>query len=1037
MSARRYLSLMFADLVGFTSLSERLEPEALGELLASYQACLADIIGRHGGHLVSCFGDGALAYFGFPSAHENDAERAVLAGLEICDRVKRLETDPPLQGAKLAVRVGLHTGLVVVGPTLLGGITQSDDVVGMAANIAHRVQSLAAPNTVFVSGDTMSLLGGLFDATTIGRQTLRGLSTPIAVHRILGRRQDANRSQGRLLRGAVRLVGRKAALEQLDDLWAKTAHRGCTVVQVLGEPGIGKTRLVQEFCSRLALPPQHIMLASCSELFATSPLHPVIQILRTRLGARPDHRPEDLRDRLRPFLAERGLTTEADLAAACALLGLDPAAAQPQGGQGRTRQFTLVAALVERVVRSGPSVLWIDDVHWLDPSSAELLGEMVQRLSDAPLMVIMTQRRLTSVQGLPPIHETIHLHSLQRHDALELTRSVPGAESLNPDLLRQIADAADGVPLFLEQLILFVLGQQGQGQARGQTRGQVQDQGQHRGPANALHVPLSLSEMMASRLDRVPGGRAFALAASCIGRTFDAALVARLLALSPADTDAITQRLVDAELLVAGPDPDQYLFRHALLHRAAYDATMRADRQKHHAAIHAALTDPASAWTAPPELLAHHLTEAGAGAAACAAWIDAGSHASRQSAHAEALVHLEQAAALLAPLPPATRTPLELKMLVTSVAPLSARHGSASRVLELCCRRGLDLSLETGPSRVVFPFLYGHCTVLMSRASAPEALQLARSFIHLAEREHNLVGQVIARRLAGMAAMMTGDFAGAKRDVELSLALYDTAARPSATETYGHDALVFGGSLLGLVRFCMGDTDTGVEDGLDALDNADELRHPHSIAIATGYASWILALSGSPIAMNQEARRLIRISEEHRLGVFESIGWALLGWSLCLEGELDQGTVVLRRALAELDRAEFGMGVPGYIAVLADAERRRGRLDEARQLAAQALATVSPGNRWLEPEVRRVAALLETLPQAIASLQVAADLARDQANVVFEQRCLQDLVDRADGPARAQAAARLERLALPHDLALRVAQHKRLARSSAAASGRF
>ena len=1030
MTARRYLSLMFVDLVGYTALSEQCIPEALGEFVAGYQALISEIITGHGGYLVSCWADGALAYFGFPSAHENDAERAVLAALACVQRIRGLDLPWPLEAQPLAARAAIHTGLVVIGPKSMPGDAQGNDVFGAAANIASRLQALAPPDGVLVSGETMSLVKGLFEAEPLGYRTVRGVKRPVAVYRIAGPRTDASRAQGRLLRGAVQFVGRATELDRLETLWHQAAARGCIVVRILGDPGIGKTRLANELCERLALRPPHLLLASCIELFASTPLYPAAQIVRARVGVGAAHSPDDVRRLLRLFLRDRGLA-DADYAAAAGLLGLGTAAAD-EGQQARTRQFNLVASLLERVARAGPSVLWIEDVHWIDPSSAELLRELVGRFRADPtpeppqlgtdaadarrdfspqLLVLMTQRRGHAVEGLPTIDETVCLDALSPGNASALARSVPGADSLPDDQLTRAVEAADGVPLFLEQLILFMLNEHFSGPRL----------------SDAPQIPVSLSEMLSNRLDRIPGARSFALVAACVGRSFELGLVAHVLAIPVEDAALIAQSLVGSLVLQRGPEGSgQYLFQHALLHRAAYEANLRREQQRTHLAIHAALADPTSGWTAPLEVLAYHLTQAGEPARACAAWIEAGAHASRASANVEALDHLKRAEELLGTMRGSAGVALlEMKMLATRVAPLVALCGSASAQLETCCRRGLQLALDAALFDAAFPFLYGLCTVLMARANTHEGLSLARSFIQLAERGDHVVGRIIAHRMTAMALLMAGDLPSASQELERSLALNEAAGRPSGTGLYGHDARVSGGALLALVRFCLGDVERGSRLAVEALENADALRHPHSSAIAIAHAGWVLALAGAADLLNAEARRLIRVSQDHRLGAFEEVGWALLGWALCLDGELDQGIVVLQRALANLDRTDFGIAVPGYRATLADAQRRRGRLVEARQLTRQTLATLSSSNPWLEPEVRRVAALLEPPDRAAALLREAAAIARAQSNLLFEHRCLQDLIA-VDPAARDGLAERLP--AVPTDLAERLRRHHRFRR---------
>jgi class 3 adenylate cyclase/tetratricopeptide (TPR) repeat protein len=1014
---RRYLTTLFADLVGYTALSERLDPELLRDLQLQYQELTRDIMERYGGFVAAYSGDGALVYFGYPTAHENDAERGVRAALELIEGVVKLDVSVGLAPPEaLSARIALNTGLVVVGPEIASLGRSVQGVVGESVNIAARLQAEAEPNTVVVSGATRELIDGLFDFQPLGPRPIRGLSRAISVHRVLGPRFGGGRAVGHWRRGAVRLIGRRASLDRLAAQWQHVVRQSrCRVVHVVGEAGLGKSRLVLELCETLALPDSQILQANCLEMFSSTPLYIAAGPLWTRAGIRADDSDGARRDKITAFLSARGMESPEAVETLAGLLGValtgTPAAAQLPPTEVKRRQFALIIGLIGRIARTGPTLLWIEDTHWLDPSSVELLPQLIEELRETPLLVVLTRRSFPAGPELPEAADEIVLSPLSPPECLELARAVPGAQALPEQLLSEAVSSSDGIPLFIEQLVISLVSQ-------------VRDPARGGSRSGTPTVPLTLSEMLSERLDRLPGGRRIVQAAACIGRTFTPGFLAAVLDEEASALREPLDALVGAEILRRqGDDATEFEFRHALLLRVAYESILQADRRAWHTRIAALSRSGQDLGPALPEVMAHHLTAAGEIAAAIESWLAAGMRAAHRSAHVEALEHLGRGLGLLDQVQEgARRRDFEIKLQAARIGPIIATLSPSSSEMGACCRRGLELCFDGEPSPLVFPLLFGQFSFLIGRARVGEALELAKLFLTLAERNAYMPGRVIGHRLVAMTQLGLGDLHGAREAVERSLQLYVPERDGAATDLFGQNTHVHGSALLSSALFCLGEIDTAFRVGIEALRAADELRHPLSTAIALAYVGgWVFGLSGAADILMQQARRLIRISEQHRLRVFGHYGEAMLGWALCQQGNFEQGIAALEQANAALAVAEWRISEAVFLAILADAKRRCGLLSEARALSDRALSAVRVSDRWLEPEVLRIAALIVAEaahgdPSGPALARQAVASARRMGSPVFELRCLETLNALTDASERAEIEARLGQLAAFRDL---------------------
>jgi len=1023
-SEHRFLTIEFIDLVGFTDLAEQLDPEELGLLLRRYQLLALTTMERFGGFVAQAFGDGLLVYFGYPAAHGNDAERALLAALALLRGLRDLDTN--VHGRtipKLEVRIGVHSGLVMIAQELVTSPGSSGyGAVGEAVNLSARLQVEVPSGGIAISQETASIVEGLFECKSLGPKVIKGLSRKVEVYQVVRALPDTQRTESRLRRGAARMVGREAAIERILARWKVTRDESrCQTVAVVGDAGLGKTRLMLELSSRPEFADATLLQLQCHEIFASTPLYPIRVFLRGRAGLTADDEESVRLDKISAYLDEIGRNTQENRDLIASLLGVGAsdsgkaAAATPQ--LLKQKQFQLIGSIFDQAARARPVILWIDDAHWLDPSSAELLRDIVAASAKLPVLAALTMRPFPKGPALLEVDETVRLELLGLEDCLELTRSVPGAGGLSAEMILTAVEAAEGVPFFLEQLVISLLDQESRAPA----------------PHRRLGVPLMLAELMSERLDRRPGARRVAQASACIGGAFTLDFLLALLK----DETQVRERLealVEAEILLpkrAGAEI-RYEFRHALLQRMAHESMIQTERRAMHARVVDVLRNAAAGEPAIPEVLAYHLTEAGAVPEAVAAWLRAGVAADRRSAHVEAVEHIRNGLGLLDKIPdPGSRRQFELNLQASMMGSLLASQSATSPELAACCERGLQLCEEGAAVPMVFPFAFGQFTFVNCRGRTSEAISLARQFISRAEGGGFDSERVIGHRMLGQALLAKGDAAGAKTALERSLALYVPERDAATTHLYGQNTEVHTKSLLSVTYLCLGDVDIALETGLDALRTADAIRHPHSTAIPMVYVGgWLFWLCGAAEQMLTVGKGLLALAEQHRLYGFRAHAGAFIGWALCQLGNPEEGMAMMAKAIAALDAVQFRLSVAGHVANLADVQRRVGRLAEATATCERAMELMPEGCQWLEAELRRVHALVAAelaptdLDRAESLLRGAVKCAQDYGFAVLERRCLVSLVQFLDsaGCPDATVESRLGELAHLADLDRRVAR---------------
>jgi class 3 adenylate cyclase/predicted ATPase len=641
---RRQVTVMFSDLVGSTALSARVDPEDLREVISAYQKCVAGTVQRFGGFVAKYMGDGVLVYFGYPQAHEDDAERAVRAGLELVRAVGDLTTHAPLQ-----TRVGIATGLVVVGDLIGSGAAQEQSIVGETPNLAARLQGIAEPNRVVIAESTRRLLGNLFELEDLGAQDLKGIAGPVRAWAALRASSAEGRFEALHAGGLTALVGREEELELLLRRWSQAKTGEGQVVLLSGEAGIGKSRLTAALLERLAAEPHTRLRYFCSPQHTDSAFYPIISNMERAAGLAHDDTPQARLDKLDALLAQTSTSPE-DAALFAEMLSLPndgryPALAlSPE--QRRQRTLEALTAQVAGLASQQPVLMIFEDAHWTDPTSLEAFGRTVDRIKTLQVLLIVTFRPEFNPPWVGQSRVTgVTLNRLGEREAAAIIVRLVGNKDLPADVMAEIVERTDGIPLFVEEMTKAVLEAEGEGEAR-RTAGAV--------PSPALAVPASLHASLMARLDRLGPAKGVAQVGAAIGREFSHPLLAAVTRKPEAELGSALDRLIDAGLLFRQGVPPHatYLFKHALVQDAAYGTLLREPRRALHGHIAETLEGEfAEIAESQPELLARHYTEAGLIEKAVSFWRTAGQRSLARSALLEGVEQLKRALDQIATLP--------------------------------------------------------------------------------------------------------------------------------------------------------------------------------------------------------------------------------------------------------------------------------------------------------------------------------------------------------------------------------------------------
>ena len=955
---RRQVTVMFSDLVGSTALSARMDPEDLREVISAYQKCVAETVQRFGGFVAKYMGDGVLIYFGYPQAHEDDAERAVRAGLELVAAVGGLKTHAPLQ-----TRVGIATGLVVVGDLIGSGASQEQAIVGETPNLAARLQGVAEPNSVVIAESTRKLLGNLFELEDLGAQDLKGISGPVRAWAALRPASVESRFDALHASGLTELVGREEELELLMRRWSKAKTGEGQVVLLSGEPGIGKSRLTAALLERVASEPHTRLRYFCSPQRTDSAFFPIISQMERAAHFEHDDTVQVKLDKLDVLLTQSS-TPRQDAALLSEMLSLPNDGRYPvlevTPQQRRQKMLETLQAQVETFARKSPVLMIFEDAQWADPTSLELFGRGVNRIANLPVLLLITFRPEFEPPWIGQPHVTsLTLNRLTRREVDAMIERVAGNKPMPANIRQEIVERTDGIPLFVEEMTKAVLEAESQHAAERIAAGIL---------SSAVAVPATLHASLMARLDRLGGSaKEVAQIGATIGREFSHALLAAVAGKPDAELEAALNRIVGAGLIFRQGVPPHatYLFKHVLVQDAAYGTLLREPRCALHGRIAETLESQfADIAESQPELLARHWTEAGLIEKAASLWGKAGQRSLERSASVEAAGQLSRALDQMATLPSTSALRGdEIKFQIALANALMHTKGYAARETKAAVERARLLieraeALGEPPEDplLVFSVLYSLWVANYVAFNGDMMREIAAQFLGFAEKQGKTVPLMLAHRLVGMTLLHTGEVAEARAHFEQAIALYHPTEHRALATRFGQDVRMAALCYRSVALWVLGYPEAALADTAHALRDAREIGHAATLMYALLHATTIHVFCGNYSAATAPLDEAVALAEEKGALFWKAIGMITQGFILAMTSKASDAVRVITSGITALRSTGATTWLPCYLTYLARACAVLDQFDDARCSMGEAMAAIeTTKERWCEAEVDRVA----------------------------------------------------------------------------------
>ncbi len=979
---RRHLTIMFCDLVGSTEISSQLDPEEWRELVGSYHRAAAAAIERFGGRVAQYLGDGVLAYFGWPQAHEDDAERAVHAGLAIVEATAALnEHDAPAPGAvpapqiRLAVRVGIHTGMAVVGQGAEGDI---DDVFGDTPNIASRVQAIAEPESVLIIAAVHQLVSGRFIVEARAPQRLKGVVELVDLYRV----KQASGTRSRLgivaAQGLTPFVGRDDEMRLLSRRWELAREGSGQLVLITGEAGIGKSRLVQEFRDRLAGTPHTWIECDSAPYFQNTPFYPISDMLQQSFSWRGNDTQDEKLGQLEQVLALANLKLSEAVPLLAPLVGISVKGKYPELSlspeQERKRLMANIAAWVFGAARAQSLVIVVEDLHWVDPSTLELLQMLAVQGATVPLLLLCAARpEFRAPWPMREHHSQITLNRMSRHDMREIIARVAIRAALRNDLVETLVERTGGVPLFAEEL----------------TRGAIDNSDRDGG----REIPPTLQDSLTGRLDRLGPAKEVTQMAAVIGREFSYQLLSAISSM-PADVlESSLEKLIDADLIYARGIPPEatYQFKHALIQEAAYSTLLKSRRKELHRSIATALAERFPDFVSEhPEISARHWTEVGDSERAITAWMKAGELAHERHAFREAEESYKCALAILSTLPEGTnRDARELQIGTALIRTFWVTKGWATPdTLEAIARVRL-LAKKSGNLLALLGNAYSTFAAVLNEGDLLATAAVADEILELAKLDRGIVSAGFGHMAQCMTRYYRGDFAGSEDHFLLGSPYFlaqEFQQIPGTTSSaLGHGCLT---------AWKLGRSDSARERASSAIAAARENRNPYDLAFAQLLVAVLHLFLREPERSEVLADQALSLSIEHGFPQFAAMSRIVRGNAQASLGRAREGVTLIRQGLAENSQINLRLAVTFFLNCLAEAQAANGSTAEALRTIEESLQANST-ELADRPETLRLRGEFQlrdgNLERASTDLREAIAIAKDIGAKAWELRAATSL----------------------------------------------
>jgi class 3 adenylate cyclase/tetratricopeptide (TPR) repeat protein len=988
----RQLTLIFSDIVGSTTLTSTLGAEKYRELLRSFREITARIVAQYGGYLSEFRGDGMLIHFGFPIAREDDPFRAVQACLDLQEAVgvlnERYRPEDSDEADFIQIRIGIHTGMVIAGDIESETTVEQMAIVGEAANIAARLQGLANPGSIIISQNTYDFVGSSFDCRYLGAPPLKGIEVPIKIFEV----HAAEMSRG-LRRGPARgpMIGRENEIAELEELWKRSLTGESTLVAVTGEAGVGKSRLLRELFAILEDQKFLSIVLYCSSLYQQSALHPFVEFLTDTLGLSGVPLAEKF-DRLRAALQLRFSDPREHITILSNVLSIPvpadyTASREYTPQQEKARLQEILSDWLIRESEIQPILLVVEDMHWADPSTIELLSIVLPKLTTARACSVMTFREEFDLSRIALKPRMILLRRLDREQTYDLIREIAVERSLSVEILETLSARTDGVPLFIEELTRLVVESEFTGAS---------------GEAGTAHqkLPATLQQSLNARIDRAGANREILHLCATIGREFENEMI---IAIWDGDGEVLSSEL--EKLKAAGilesfgiPQRRKWTFRHALIQEKIYESALSPHRRDAHARIAAAIQDKLPAICSDnPEILAHHFLEARMDLQAFPFLRKAAEKAIQRSAHREASHYLDAALKIVSSLPAtAERTAQKQQLLLQAGVVQVAIGGYASPEVGRTFQQARELSRGLDLSVGLFPALHGLYRFYFVRADMEDASELAGELLSIAEASANPALLLEAHRAVANCAFQKGEFTRASGHFNISLKYYDGTLHAAHRFTFGVDPFVAASSMAAMNAFLLGDTEAAMLFNERGVAASETLGHPFTLCWALNYSLILLQLSGRTEDVGVLAERVIEVTEHHRFPFWQIGGKIMQGWWLHITGkDRASGIKMMTQGVDSWERLGAIAFLAYYTSLLVDAHLSEGDHSTATSIATKSLQTAqTKGEMWWVPEILRLlgaAARLsgtERKPYADKLIAQALELSRKQKSRYLEKRLL-------------------------------------------------